>query len=424
MCAQHETVNRPLWLQTNFFMAMAVICGILIGLIQPSWAISAANAVSQLFMNLLRLVSLPIIFLSIVATASGMESAVEVRFLGSKTVKYTLITTLLSASIALFFFILVDPVSHFTLSPDELVADQIPDGKGYWNYLMQIVPPNFLKPFIENNVMGVLFLAMLLSSATLALPQENRKVLHSFFHSLFLAIMRLTSWIILLMPLAVTAFIILFINDVKNGLEVKSLALYLFCVVAANLVQASVTLPILLKTKGIAPWSLFKAMFPALSVAFFSKSSGAALPMAMRCAIDRAAISRKVANFSLPLCTTINMNGCAAFILITVLFVSMTHGFTYTPIEMFLWVFIATIAAIGNASVPMGCYFLSSAFLAAMGVPLNILGVILPFYTFIDMLETAINVWSDSCVAALVDREVAGEQAAVTPVEGCPQPVR
>jgi len=147
-------------------------------------------------------------------------------------------------------------------------------------------------------------------------------------------------------------------------------------------------------------------MFPALSLAFFTKSSSAALPMAIQCAEHRNGISPKVANFSLPLCTTINMNACAGFILITVLFVSMSNGMVYTLPEMAAWIFIATLAAIGNAGVPMGCYFLSSAFLAAMNVPLNILGVILPFYAMIDMLESAINVWSDSCVTAIVDKEL------------------
>ena len=132
--------------------------------------------------------------------------------------------------------------------------------------------------------------------------------------------------------------------------------------------------------------------------------------MAIKCAEENAKVSRKVASFALPLCTTINMNGCAAFILTTVLFVSMSNGFVFSPAEMIVWIFIATIAAVGNAGVPMGCYFLSSAFLAAMNVPLNILGIILPFYTMIDMVETAINVWSDSCVTAVVDKEIKQEQ--------------
>jgi Na+/H+-dicarboxylate symporter len=284
-------------------------------------------------------------------------------------------------------------------------AATVEQQQGYFAYLMKTIPSNFISPFSENNVIGVLFLAILLSMAMLALPKNNRQVLHQFFSSLYAAVMKITTWIILLMPFAICSFIILFIKDLKKGMEFKNIMLYLVCVLAANLIQACLILPALLKLRGISPVALFKGMLPALSVAFFTKSSSAALPMAMRCAEENVKISKKVASFTLPLCTTINMNACAAFILTTVLFVSMSNGVTYSPVEMVAWIFIATIAAVGNAGVPMGCYFLSQTFLIAMNVPLNIMGVILPFYSLIDMLESAINVWSDSCVAAVVDRE-------------------
>ena len=100
------------------------------------------------------------------------------------------------------------------------------------------------------------------------------------------------------------------------------------------------------------------------------------------------------------------MNGCAGFIIITVLFVSMSNGLVFSPFELGAWVLIATLTAIGNAGVPMGCYFLSLALLTAMNVPLNLMFVILPFYAFIDMVETAINVWSDACVTAAVDKDL------------------
>ena len=83
----------------------------------------------------------------------------------------------------------------------------------------------------------------------------------------------------------------------------------------------------------------------------------------------------------------------------------------FSPWELVSWILIASIAAIGNAGVPMGCYMLSSAFLAAMGVPLQLLVVILPFYALIDMLESAINVWSDSCVTAMVDADMTADTA-------------
>ena len=79
---------------------------------------------------------------------------------------------------------------------------------------------------------------------------------------------------------------------------------------------------------------------------------------------------------------------------------------------MIAWIFIATLAAIGNAGVPMGCYFLSGALLTGLGVPLDLLGIILPIYALIDMIETALNVWSDSCVTTIVAKEVAEAEKA------------
>lgn len=406
-----NTNKLSILMNTSILFGLAVCCGFITGYLNHDTVNGVAQGVSDIFISLLKLVSLPIIFLSTVSTSSSMENVHELRTLGQKVVKYTLLTTLLAATIALILFVLIDPVrTHL----QDIVNQTVPTVKkqgSYFKYVQQIIPSNIVKPFSDNNVIGVLFIALLFSLSIIALPLENRKTLHQFFSSLYAAIMKMTTWIVKLMPLAIWAFITLFVHDLHEGLEIESLALYLSAVMAANLIQGFIILPILLKLKKISPLRIAKGMLPALSVAFFTKSSNAALPMAMKCAEERVGVSRRVASFSLPLCTTINMNGCAAFILITVLFVSMSNGMTYTPIEMILWVFLATIAAVGNAGVPMGCYFLSSAFLAAMNVPLNILGIILPFYTLIDMVETALNVWSDSCVTTIVDHEVAPQQA-------------
>lgn len=394
----------------NFRIALATILGLLAGYLNLPAIDTTANAISEVFINLLKLVSLPIIFLSIVSTASGMESVTEIKSLGKRVIKYTLFTTVIAAAVALILFIAIDPASAL-VQAQGIDGSQAAKQGSYYSYLIKSIPSNIVQPFSENHVIGVLFIAMMLSLSILSLPEKNRSVLHSFFSSLYAAIMKVTTWIVKLMPIAIWAFITLFVKDFREGLEVKNLALYLAVVLLANFVQALFVLPIFLKAKGVSPIKMARGMMPALSVAFFTKSSAAALPMAMKCAQENLKMAPKVANFSLPLCTTINMNGCAAFILTTVLFVSMSNGMTFSGAEMFLWIFIATLAAVGNAGVPMGCYFLSSAFLAAMDVPLNILGVILPFYTMIDMVESAINVWSDACVTAVVDKEVADDVA-------------
>lgn len=395
-------------LSTNTAIMIAVFLALLTGYLNHPTLNIAANTISDIFINLLKLVSVPIIFLSIVSTVAEMENIQEFKRLGSKVVKYTLLTTFIAALIALILFVTIQPVRTLVnVQGAELASNS---EKGYLDYLIKSIPANIVQPFSENHVIGVLFLAILFSLAILALPEHQRSVLRPIFSSLYALIMKVTSWIVKGIPLAIWGFIVLFIRDVRDGLDLHSLALYLLCVVLANLVQGLVVLPIFVKSKGISPLKLAKGMMPALSVAFFTKSSSATLPMAMRCAEERVGISKKLTSFTFPLCTTMNMNGCAAFIFTTVLFVSMSHGMSYSFLEMFMWTFVATIAAVGNAGVPMGCFFLSSAFLAAMNVPLNIMGIILPFYAMIDMLETTINVWSDSCVVAVVDREFRQEQ--------------
>jgi Na+/H+-dicarboxylate symporter len=408
MCAEAKRKINP-----NIFFAVAIILGVLTGCLHNAFLFGLAETISQLFINLLKLVSLPIIFLSIVSTAAGMENMEQIRKLGQKVIKYTLLTTVIAATIALSLFMSINPVKESASLAAAQTSAQAASQPSYLSFFIQIVPSNIVQPFYENNVIGVLFLAMLLSFAIISLPNQHRTILHSFFSSIYAAIIMITRWVVAIMPIAIWAFITLFMRDLSQGLDIKSLALYLTCIIAANLIQAFIVLPSLLKIKGVSPWRMFKGMSPALSVAFFTKSSAAALPMAMRCAEENVGISRRVASFTLPLCTTINMNACAAFILITVLFVSMSQGMTYTYPEMALWIVLSTIAAIGNAGVPMGCYFLASAFLAAMNVPLHILGIILPFYSLIDMLESAINVWSDSCVTAVVQQEVSQEGIAM-----------
>jgi len=384
----------------------AVALGLLLGYLNIPMVITIAEGVSEVFVNLLKMVSLPMIFLSIVSTASGMESVDELKLIGKRVLRYTLLTTVIAATMALGIFVIINP-ARGALGLESGVGEAgVEVSAGYWRYFLDAIPSSMVQPFVTNNVIGVLFLAIVFSLAILALPKEKKSVLHTFFSSFYAAIMKITGFIVMLMPLGIGAFVTLFIHDVRNGLPMKTLALYLLCVITANIIQGVVVLPLFLRFKGLSPWRHFRGMWPALSIAFFAKSSSAALPMAMQCAEKNLNIDKKISRFSLPLCTTINMNACAAFILTTVLFVSMSHGVVFAPSEMILWIFIATIAAVGNAGVPMGCYFLSSALLAGMNIPLNILGVILPFYTLIDMLESAINVWSDACVTAAVDTKL------------------
>ncbi len=387
----------------NSFILYGAVLGIITGLYFPM-LFGAAQAVSDVVINLLKLISLPLIFFSVTATISGMSSIDEMRLIGRKVIKYTLSTTLIAATIALIIFLIIDP----TQSDFICQASGMEDFGGYFDFMCKLIPSNVVEPFAENNVIGMMLIALGISFATLTLPENNKRTLNHFFASFFAVLLRITQAMVYVIPVGVWAFTALFMKSVKaeQTNSLKQLGLYVVCILLANTIQALVVLPLFLWWKGYKPFASLKGMSPALSVAFFSRSSNVALPLTMECTQKTFSVSQKIANITLPLCSTINMNACAAFILTTVLFVAQSNGMAFSLFDMILWIVIATIAAIGNAGVPMGCYFLSGALLAAMNVPLDILGVILPLYALIDMFETAVNVWSDACVAALVQKEV------------------
>lgn len=152
--------------------------------------------------------------------------------------------------------------------------------------------------------------------------------------------------------------------------------------------------------------TVYTRLFQLLAVPTIALAVVTTLPVTMSTAETRMGVSNKVSRLVLPICTTINMNGCAAFILVTSLFLMQNGGITLSLPTMILWLFISVLSAVGNAGVPMGCYFLTLSLMSGMNVPVGIMGIILPIYTIIDMVETAENVWSDCCVCAMVDKDM------------------
>ena len=210
-----------------------------------------------------------------------------------------------------------------------------------------------------------------------------------------------------ILPVGICAFTAQLVSQIEAGVIVGALGKYTAVVIGGNLLQFFVVIPLFLLARKINPVVVFRGMFPALAVALFSKSSAGTLPVTLASAEDNLRLNPKVTRFVLPICTTINMNGCAAFILVTSLYLMQNANIALTTGTMCVWVFVAVLAAIGNAGVPMGCYFLTLSLMSSMNVPVDLLGVILPIYAIIDMIETCVNVWSDSAVATMTNRDLA-----------------
>ncbi|MDR2547980.1 MAG: dicarboxylate/amino acid:cation symporter [Rickettsiales bacterium] len=391
----------------RFAILFSILLAIVAYYLNNEVIFEVAKLFSDIFISLLKLISLPLVFLSIVSTISGLKDSIEIKTLLKKTLFYTLLTTIIAAFVALSFYLLMDPVRKNFISN---TIESVNDGNyNYFSYLKSLIPSNFVQVFLENNVIGSILIAFLMGGAVISLSREKQDILHQVFSALFDVLLKIAQGLLKFIPLAVWSFITCFLHELKGGSEFNSLLWYFACVMSANFVQAFLVLPLLMWYKGISPIQTLKGVMPALTLAFFSKSSSATLPTTIDCVQNKLKVPKKLSSFVLPICTTINMNACAAFILITVMFVAEMNGHTFSLSEMFIWIFLATGAAIGNAGVPMGCYFMATSYLVSMNVPLHIMGLILPIYTIIDMCETAINVWSDVCVTQIINKERKGE---------------
>ena len=396
------------------FYLIAIVLGIVNGIWGSSATQSFADFIATMFIRLFKFVAIPIIAVSIISTLSSISKSRSSGRIFRHTIFYTLFTTILAATLAALLYEVFSPenvsasISGAAAAPLSSVANA--GGAGYLKYIESVIPDNILAPFLSANVLSVLLISAAVGIALAQMkPSKAQETLVSLFAGLQEVLFRIVSWIIKVLPIGIFGFFFFLAADLASGVELGGLGVYFAAVLTANFVQMLVILPIVLLARGLNPLKVAKAMLPALTVAFFSKSSAGTLPVTMASAENRLGVRRPVSRFVLPICTTINMNGCAAFILLTVVYLMQNAGADITLGTLIVWILISTLAAVGNAGVPMGCFFLSASLLAGMNVPILLMGVILPFYAVVDAIETALNVWSDSCVAAMVDHDLKDE---------------
>lgn len=387
----------------------ALIVGALLGVLGIGALDRLMNFVATVYTRLFQFVAVPTIVLAVITTLASFGEQKDTGRIFRHAVTYTLLTTFVAALVGLALYYIV--------SPGNLPAEVVQAGKAsipgdlahetYYDHILGVIPNNVVRPFLDGNVLSLLLIAFAVGFALAKMPAtEQKQTLMKGIIGLQDLLFALIRGLIWTLPAGIVAFAAQLSAQVSAGVVADSLGKYVLVIIGGNFLQFFIVLPLFLLARGLNPWYTLRRMMPAVLMALFTKSSAATLPVTMETAESRLGLSTKVSRFVLPICTTINMNGCAAFILVTSLFLMQNGGTPITLSTALLWVVIAVISAVGNAGVPMGCYFLTLSLMTGQGAPVGIMGIILPIYTIIDMIETAENVWSDSCVAAMTDRDV------------------
>ena len=383
----------------------ALVVGAVLGVLGLDWLNEVMNFVATVYTRLFQLLAVPTIVLAVITTFATFGSKGSGRIFGH-TLSYTLLTTIAAASVGALLYVVIAP-GNLPVLPTAEAEETAVGTVTYYDHLISIIPNNIVKPFFDGNVLSLLLLAFSIGIGLSKLPEsENKSVITKGLLGLQELLFLLIRWLIVALPVGIVAFAAQLSAQVSAGVVADSIGKYVLVVLAGNALQFFVVLPLFLVSRGLNPIHVLSRMMPAVLMALFTKSSAATLPVTMDTAENRLGIRQNIARFVLPICTTINMNGCAAFILVTSLFVMQNGGTPLTITTIVTWIIISVVSAIGNAGVPMGCYFLTLSLMSGIGAPVAVLGIILPIYTIIDMVETAENVWSDSCVAAMVDHDL------------------
>ena len=398
-----KTRNKQL-----FWWLGALVLGTVLGLLHVDAVDAVCKFIATLYTRLFQFLAVPTVALAITTTLISFGRQRSTRKIFTHTITYTLLTTFVAALVGMGMYLLIAPENlpaEMLSSASEVNAG----GTTFYDHIISVIPNNVVQPFLSGNVLSILLIAVAIGLALAWMSDSDGKgVLVKGIQGLQELFFTLIKALIWTLPLGIAAFAAQLAGQLSGGLILGSLGKYAAVILAGNAIQFFVVLPLFLLARGINPLKVFRAMSPAVVMALFTKSSAATLPVTLSSAEERLKVNPKVSRFVLPICTTINMNGCAAFILVSSLYVMQNGGLSLGVGSMLLWALVSVFAAVGNAGVPMGCFFLTVSLMTGIGAPVEVMGLILPIYTVIDMVETAENVWSDSCVCAMTDKDLAG----------------
>lgn len=347
----------------------ALVMGAILGVLGLDWINATADFVATVYTRLFQLLAVPTIVLAVITTFATFGSKGSGRIFG-RTLSYTLITTFAAAVVGAVLYVAIapgnlpidalnsgaQPIAEQS-SPTHSLSD-IATQASYVNHILSIIPNNIVKPFLEGNVLSLLLLAFAVGIGLSKLPEsENKQVIVNGLSGLQELLFLLIRWLVWTLPLGIVAFSAQLSSQVSAGVVADSIGKYVLVVLGGNVIQFFIVLPLFLLARGLNPIHVLSKMVPAVLMALFTKSSAATLPVTMETAEQRLGVRKNISRFVLPICTTINMNGCAAFILVTSLFVMQNGGAALSMPTILLWILISVISAVGNAGVPMGCFF-------------------------------------------------------------------
>ncbi len=387
-------------LTTKIFIGL--IAGIAAGLAlggMPELAHTYIAPIGTLFLNLIKMIIVPLVFSSLIVGAASTEDVRKLGRIGGKTIGFYLVTTAVAVVIGIVLANLLQPGMGMAIPTDVTVEGSAVPSLA--ETLINIIPGNPLNALVAGDMLQIITFALFLGVGV-TLVGDKGKAFLSFFDSLAEVMYKITGLVMKFAPYGVFGLITPVVAE--NGPSVLFpllkviIAVYVGAVLHSLIVYSSIV-----KIFGkMSPVKFFKGIAPAATVAFSTASSAGTLPVTIQCSKDNLGVPNDIASFVLPLGATINMDGTALYQGVCALFVAQVYGLNLGLAQQLTIVLTATLASIGTAGVPGAGFIMLTMVLTSVGIPLEGSALIAGIDRILDMARTTINIVGDAAVAVAV----------------------
>jgi Na+/H+-dicarboxylate symporter len=396
-------------LSIKIMIAMAL--GIMVGLffnvfkhpefVKVYFVEGCLDVVSKIFLTLLKMLVVPIVFVSLICGVASLGDLRKLGRLGLKSVLLYLVTTAIAIALGLLFAHLFNiGAAHQVKLSNNFSLNAIPSLK---ETFVNMFPSNPIAALAGGNMLQIIFFALFFGMAIVMAGSKGQQV-RTLFESLNVVVMKLVSIVMYLMPYGVFALIARQFAQAGFSLII-SLAAYFGTVLFVLVVHCFVTYGLFMKLLGrLSPITFFRKMFPAMLFGFSTSSSGASIPVTLGVVENDLGVKNSVASFVVPLGATINMDGTAIMQGVATVFIAHVYGITLTLTKFIIVILMATLASIGTAAVPSVGLITLAMVLQQVGLPVEGIAMIIGVDRILDMVRTAVNLTGDAMVSCLVGK--------------------
>jgi Na+/H+-dicarboxylate symporter len=357
------------------------------------------NLGGAIFINLLKMLIVPLVFFSLVSGISSLSNLQSLGNITFKTISLYLGTTDIAVSLSLFVASIFKPGAGY--SSDIAAPERLPEGQSVYSTILDIFPSNIIEAMANNQMLAIVFFSILFG---LALSKTNHLTgnLSEAFEKLNTVFMQLVLMIMSYAPIGVFCLIGKFV--ITDGLDIFQEAfMYVVLLISVLIFHAIVTYSIFLKIfTNLNPVIFFKKMRETAIFAFSTSSSAATIPVTLKTVTTDLGVNKNIASFVIPVGATINMDGTAIMQGMATVFIAQMSGIDLSIFQYMQVVLLAVVASVGAAAVPSAGTITLVIILQQFGLPLEAIGIILAVDRILDMIRTSVNVTGDATVACIV----------------------